>query len=179
MAFDSVEALVEQMDRDVDDDPGHLLAPGLRQPGTEPRRRPVAAGLRGAAASPRSSVRSWRLSTLPAGLRGRGSARNQNREGTLKAASRSPTKRASSSAPTSVAGPQHDDRPDLLAEHRMGHADDRAVGHRRVLEEGGLDLDAVDVLAAPDDHVLGPVDDVDESLLVDAGHVAGVQPARG
>ena len=29
----------------------------------------------------------------------------------------------------------------------MGNADDGAVGHRRVLVEGALDLDAVDVLA--------------------------------
>ena len=76
-----------------------------------------------------------------------------------------------------LTGPQHHDGPDLLAEDRVGHADDGAVGHGRVLEEGGLHLDAVDVLAAPDDHVLGPVDDVDEALLVDAGHVAGVQPS--
>src|SRR6202051_228516 len=48
-----------------------------------------------------------------------------------------------------------------------------------MLEEGVLDLDAVHVLPATDDHVLGPVDDVDESLLVDAGHVAGVEPAPG
>ncbi len=42
-----------------------------------------------------------------------------------------------------------------------------SVGHRWVLVEGGLDLDAVDVLTATDDHVLGPVHDVDEPFLVD------------
>ena len=39
-----------------------------------------------------------------------------------------------------------------------------------------LDLAAVDVLAARDDHVLLAVDDVEEALLVAAGHVAGVEP---
>ena len=119
------------------------------------------------------------MRTLPAGLRGRGSDRNQKREGTLKAASRSPTNRASSSAAHLFAGAEHHDRPHLLAEDRMGHSDDGTVGHCGMLEQGRLDFDAVDVLAAPDDHVLGPVHDMDEPLLVDAGHVAGVEPASG
>src|SRR5581483_6487482 len=74
-------------------------------------------------------------------------------------------------------GPELDDRTDLLAEHRMGDADHRRFGDGRVLEEHALDLDAVDVLAAADEHVLGPVDDVDEALVVEAGDVAAVQPA--
>ena len=49
----------------------------------------------------------------------------------------------------------------------IGHADHRAVGHGGVLEERGLDLHRVDVLAAADDHVLGAVDDVDEAVLVE------------
>src|SRR5262249_48103552 len=57
------------------------------------------------------------------------------------------------------------------------HADDRGVHHRRVLVEDVLDLDAVDVLAAADEHVLGAVDDVAEALVVDAGEVAGLHPA--
>ncbi len=61
----------------------------------------------------------------------------------------------------------------------MGYPDHRAVGDRGMIEERGLDLDAVDVLATSDDHVLGPVHDVDEPLLVDAGHVAGVKPSMG
>ena len=76
-------------------------------------------------------------------------------------------------------GAQDDDGAHLLAERGVGHADDGAVGHGGVLEEGGLDLDRVHVLAAPDDHVLGPVDDVDEVVVVEPGHVAGVQPALG
>src|SRR5512141_511299 len=39
-----------------------------------------------------------------------------------------------------------------------------------------LDLPAVDVLTAADDHVLHAVDDVEEALLVAPGHVAGVEP---
>ena len=74
---------------------------------------------------------------------------------------------------------QDDDGAHLLAEGGMGHADDGAVGDGGVFEEGGLDLHRVDVLAAPDDHVLGPVDDVDEVVLVEPRHVAGVQPAPG
>ena len=40
-----------------------------------------------------------------------------------------------------------------------------------------FDLHAVHVLAAPDHHVLGAVDDVHEALVVDAGEVAALQPA--
>jgi hypothetical protein len=41
-----------------------------------------------------------------------------------------------------------------------------------------LHLDAVDVLAAPDQHVLGAVDDEEEALLVDAREVARLAPSR-
>ena len=141
-------------------------------------------GLRGRGRPARNSTpeklgASSRFRTLPAGLRGSGSARNQNRVGTLKAASRSATNRANSSASTSCAGTEDDHGTDLLAQHLVGHADDGTVGHGRVFDQGRLDLHAVDVLPTPDDHVLGPVDDVDESLLVDAGHVAGVEPSPG
>src|SRR5256885_1661357 len=47
--------------------------------------------------------------------------------------------------------------PDLLAEYLVGDADDGGVGDRGMLVQRRLDLDAVDVLAAADDHVLGPV----------------------
>jgi hypothetical protein len=46
-----------------------------------------------------------------------------------------------------------------------------------VRQDGVLDLDRGDVLAAPDDDVLGAVLDQDVALLVDDGHVAGVEPA--
>ena len=43
--------------------------------------------------------------------------------------------------------------------------------------EDVLDLDAVDVLAAADQHVLGAVDDEAEALLVEPREVAGLDPA--
>ena len=61
----------------------------------------------------------------------------------------------------------------------MRDAEYGRVRHRLVLVEGRFHLDAVDVLAAPDDHVLGPVDDVHEALVVDAGDVPRVQPPVG
>jgi len=42
-----------------------------------------------------------------------------------------------------------------------------------------LDLGAVDVLPAGDDHVFLAVDDVQETLVVGAYQVAGVEPAPG
>ena len=74
---------------------------------------------------------------------------------------------------------QDDGGADLLAEDGVGHADHRGVGHGGMLEQGGLDLDRVHVLTAADHHVLGPVHDVDEPVLVDPGHVAGVEPSLG
>src|SRR5579872_5058043 len=61
----------------------------------------------------------------------------------------------------------------------MGYADHRAVGDGRVFEQGSLHLHRVHVLPTADDHVLGPVHDVDEALVIDPGDVAGVQPAFG
>jgi FAD synthase len=86
-------------------------------------------------------ARSSRLRTLPAGLRGRGSARNQMWVGTMKRPGARARASASSSAPTLCpGGGRRRHRPP----HRawVGHADDGAVGHGRVLEEGGLDLHA-------------------------------------
>ena len=117
------------------------------------------------------------MSTLPPGLRGSGSARNEMNCGTLKSAISSRAKSVISFASSLGVGPQHHDRADLLAHHRVGNADHRDLEHGRVLHERVLDLDAVDVLAAAVDHVLLAVDDLDEAVVVDAGQVAGVQPA--
>jgi len=43
-------------------------------------------------------------------------------------------------------------------------------------QQGGLDLGRVDVLAAGDDQVVAPVDDVEVALRVEAAEVAGPQP---
>jgi len=51
-------------------------------------------------------------------------------------------------------------------------ADRRHLGDGGVLVEGVFDLDGIDVLAAADDDVLRPVDDVDEVLIVETRHVA-------
>ncbi len=59
----------------------------------------------------------------------------------------------------------------------MRYAHQGGVHHRRMVIEDVLDLDAVDVLAAADQHVLGPVDDEAEAFLVQAGQVAGLDPA--
>src|SRR5215204_1534130 len=68
-------------------------------------------------------------------------------------------------------------RLDLLAEHLVRDADDGGVDDVGMLEEGLLDLDAVHVLATPDDHVLRPVDEVEEPVLVEAADVAAAEPA--
>jgi hypothetical protein len=52
------------------------------------------------------------------------------------------------------------------------YANDRAVGHVRVLVQCGLDLDGIDVLPAADDHVLGAINDVDEAFFVNSGDVS-------
>ena len=113
---------------------------------------------------------------LPAGLRGSSSSQNHTLTGTLNDASRSRTCtwRSFSVAEAPVAQ-QHDGR-DLLAQHLVRDAEHGAVGDGGVLEQRGLDLGAVDVLAAADDHVLGAVGDEDEAFVVEQRDVAGAQP---
>ena len=71
---------------------------------------------------------------------------------------------------------QHDGGADDLAQSFVGDAEHRGLGDRIVLIDGCLDLAAVHVLATTQHHVLGAVDDEHESVLVDAGDVAGVEP---
>src|SRR3954447_17209715 len=66
---------------------------------------------------------------------------------------------------------------DLLAELLVRDADHRRLGHRGMLVEDLLDLARIDVVAAADDHVLLAIDDEEVAVLVDLGHVAGVEPA--
>src|ERR1700677_5382595 len=66
---------------------------------------------------------------------------------------------------------------DLLAQGRVRQPDDGGLGDRRVLVEDLLDLARVHVVAAADDQVLLPVDDVEVAAGVDPGQVAGVEPA--
>lgn len=74
---------------------------------------------------------------------------------------------------------QHHDRFHGLTPVRVGYADDGGLEHRRVRADRVLDLDRVDVLSAHDDHVLEPVVDVEESVVVDHPDIAGAEPAVG
>ena len=46
-----------------------------------------------------------------------------------------------------------------------------------MLVNGGFHLGGVDVLAAGNDHVLGPIDDENVAVLIPSGHIAGPHPA--
>ena len=97
---------------------------------------------------------------------------NHIRTGTLNPAKR-PGARAPAGPPrlTAIRAAACTTAADLLAEDRVRNADDGRVGDRRVFVEDGLDLHAVDVLASSDEHVLGPVHDVDETLVVQTSYV--------
>ena len=68
----------------------------------------------------------------------------------------------------------HGFAPLLVRNPEHGDLEHRRVGGQRV-----LDLGRVDVLAARDDHVLGPVDDEDVPAVVDRRQVATAVPAVG
>lgn len=68
---------------------------------------------------------------------------------------------------------------DFLAQPVVGNAEDAAFGNGRMAIDRGLHLGAIDILAAAQHHVFLAVDDVDETVFVDAGDVAGVQPSVG
>src|SRR5262245_13028756 len=76
-----------------------------------------------------------------------------------------------------LSGPRHDDGADLLTHHLVGHADDSDLEDRRMRSKCIFDLNAIDVLAAAIDHIFLSIDDVDQTLLVDSGHIAGVEPS--
>jgi hypothetical protein len=56
-------------------------------------------------------------------------------------------------------------------------ADHGGLGDRRVLVDDLLDLSGIDVVAAPDDQALLPVDDRVVAVLVTGGEVTGLEPA--
>ena len=127
-------------------------------------------------ASAASSSRSWRLRILPAALRGSCPSTKMMCVGILNGASR-PVRCAVRSSAVSVRPGGGHRGGHLLAEPLVGHAEHGRLVHVGVLVDGGLDLGAVHVLAAAQDHVLDPVLDVDEALVVEAAEVAGAQPA--
>ena len=122
-------------------------------------------------------MRSSRLRNLPLALRGSWVSRNQIVAGILCLAMRPSRNARSPSASSSAPVAQHDHRADVLAQPLVGDAEHGDLGHGVVLVDRHLDLRAVHVLAAPQHHVLGPVDDEHEAVGVDAGDVAGVEPA--
>ncbi|MEO9174639.1 MAG: hypothetical protein ABI317_03915 [Gaiellales bacterium] len=76
-----------------------------------------------------------------------------------------------------LAGGGDDEDRDLFEDEWVGHAEgcglvDRGVGEQRVLE-----LDRIDLEATSRDHVLLAVEQVDVAFVVDAGDVAGPEPA--
>src|SRR4029078_1140648 len=74
---------------------------------------------------------------------------------------------------------QRHGRADFLAEVVVGYPDHGHLAHRRVLVQDFLDLAWVDVVAAPDDHVLLAVDNVEVAVLVDLGQVSAAAPDVG
>src|SRR3954470_2704652 len=67
---------------------------------------------------------------------------------------------------------------DLFAVALVRHADHLDVGDVGMGVEELLDLTGIDVLAAADDHVLDPPDDIDVAVVGHHCLVAGVHPAR-
>ena len=78
--------------------------------------------------------------------------------------------------PGDGARPEDDPGAANLAPSLVRHADHGGLGHTGVLVEGGFDLGGIDVLAAGDEHVLQPVEDAAEALLVALDDVAGAEP---
>ena len=78
-----------------------------------------------------------------------------------------------------LAGLEHDERADLLAEALIGHAEDLGGLNLRMADQKFLDLARVDVFAAADEHVLEAADDAAIALLVDGREIARMHPARG
>src|SRR5512132_1078830 len=73
-----------------------------------------------------------------------------------------------------VAGDQHDIGLDQLAALGVGLADHRRLGHRRVLDQGRLDLEGADAVGGRGDHVVVAGDEPEVAVLVHVGAVPGV-----
>ena len=70
--------------------------------------------------------------------------------------------------------PPADPHAELLAVARIGQAEGLDVGDGGMRVEKLLDLAGINVLAAADDHVLQPPDDVAVALRVDGREIAGM-----
>src|ERR1700704_5725950 len=72
---------------------------------------------------------------------------------------------------------QADPGTELLAVFGVRHAEDLDIGDLGMGVEELLHLAGIDVLAAADDHVLDPADDVAITLLIHHRQIAGMHPA--
>src|SRR5260370_33128252 len=64
-----------------------------------------------------------------------------------------------------------------LAAIEHGHADDDALGDRRMLVDRLLDIAREDLVAAGDDDVLDAVDEKEITVGIEIADIAGMQPA--
>src|SRR5579862_5443168 len=71
-----------------------------------------------------------------------------------------------------VTGPEDHESQRLLTEVRLRDTDYGTVLHVRMLDNGCYDLRRIDVYTTGDDHVLDPVSDEQEPVLVEVPHVA-------
>ena len=72
---------------------------------------------------------------------------------------------------------ERDEGLDDLPCHRVRFADDPGLGHRRVFDQGALDLERADEMAGGLDDIVGPADEPEVPVLVDLGQVARQIPA--
>ena len=115
-------------------------------------------------------------SILPTGVSGTLSTMRTSR-GYLYLPRRSRENSISSSGVASVPGCELHERDDFFSTKLVGFADDTGNRHRRMLDEHVLDVARKHVEAASQDQVLLSIDDVEVTLLVEASHVAGEEPA--
>src|SRR6478735_12725422 len=75
---------------------------------------------------------------------------------------------------------RHDERLDGFTSIRGPHSDDGGLTHMRMKRENLLDFGRVYVQpGGRQDHVLLPIDDVEEAVLIHTCDVAGGEPATG
>src|ERR1039458_2525662 len=71
----------------------------------------------------------------------------------------------------------NDESFDRISPRMVGHADDSAFEHLRQGHDARLDLGAVNVKTAADNHVFLAVHDVNVAVFVDVSDIASVMPA--
>ena len=74
---------------------------------------------------------------------------------------------------------EHGKAAGALAQHRVGHAGDRALRHRGVTVDHRFDVGRIEFDAAAVDHVFQPAGDDDVAAGVGAREIAGAEPAVG